>query len=113
VSNDHITVSKNPNYWDAANVKLDAVNFYPTEDRSTAAKRFEAGELDSNDDLPTEQLADLRAKFGDQVKTGPFLGTYYYAVKWDKPPWATSSFAAPSRWRSTATFSPRRSGGTP
>ena len=26
-------------------------------------KRFEAGELDSNDDIPTEQLADLKAKF--------------------------------------------------
>jgi ABC-type oligopeptide transport system substrate-binding subunit len=27
-------------------VKLDAVNYGPTEDRSTAIKRFEAGELD-------------------------------------------------------------------
>ena len=51
-------------------------------------KRFEAGELDSNDDLPTEQLADLRAKFGDQVHVGPYLGTYYYAIKLDKEPWS-------------------------
>ena len=57
--NDHIKIVKNPKFHDAGNVKLDAVNFYPTEDRSTAMKRFEAGELDSNDDLPTEQLADL------------------------------------------------------
>ena len=33
-------------------------------------KRFEAGELDSNDDFPTEQLADLKAKFGDQLRIG-------------------------------------------
>ena len=65
--NDHIKLVKNPKFHDAANVKLDVVNYIPTEDRSTAIKRFEAGELDSNDDMPTEQLADLKTKFGDQV----------------------------------------------
>ena len=87
VPNDHIKVVKNPKFYDAANVKIDVVNFIPTEDRSTAMKRFEAGELDSNDDIPTEQLADLKAKFGDQVRLGPYLGTYYYAFKTDKAPW--------------------------
>ncbi|TIT74049.1 MAG: peptide ABC transporter substrate-binding protein, partial [Mesorhizobium sp.] len=48
---------------------------------------FEAGELDSYGDLPTEQLADLKTKFGDQVRVGPYLGTYYYAIKTDKAPW--------------------------
>lgn len=88
VPNDHIKVVKNPKFFDAANVALDAVVYYPTEDRSTAIKRYEAGELDSNDDLPTEQLADLRAKFGDQIRVAPYLGTYYYAMKWDKEPWS-------------------------
>ena len=35
-----------------------------------------------------EQLADLRARFGDQVHIGPYLGTYYYAIKLDKEPWS-------------------------
>ena len=87
VPNDHIKLVKNPKFYDAANVKIDVVNYIPTEDRSTAMKRFEAGELDSNDDIPTEQLADLKAKFGDQVHIGPYLGTYYYAFKTDKEPW--------------------------
>ncbi|MBT1155355.1 peptide ABC transporter substrate-binding protein [Aminobacter anthyllidis] len=87
VPNDHIKLVKNPKFHDAANVKLDAVNYFPTEDRSTAIKRFEAGELDSNDDIPTEQMADLKAKFGDQLRIGAYLGTYYYAIKTDKAPW--------------------------
>ena len=87
VPNDHVKVVKNPNFYDAANVKIDTVNYIPTEDRSTAMKRFEAGELDSNDDIPTEQLADLKAKFGDQVRLGPYLGTYYYVFKIPKAPW--------------------------
>jgi oligopeptide transport system substrate-binding protein len=88
IPNDHIKLLKNPQFYDAGSVKIDVVNFFPTEDRSTAVKRFEAGELDSNDDLPTEQLADLRAKFGDQVHIGPYLGTYYYVFKTDKAPWS-------------------------
>ncbi len=46
VPNDHIKLVKNPKFYDAANVKIDTVNYIPTEDRSTAMKRFEAGELD-------------------------------------------------------------------
>lgn len=90
VPNDHIKLVKNPKFHAANEVKLDVVNYVPTEDRSTAIKRYEAGELDSNDDLPTEQLADLKKKFGDQVKVGPYLGTYYYAVKTDKAPWTNA-----------------------
>jgi oligopeptide transport system substrate-binding protein len=61
VPNDHMKLVKNPKFWDAASVKIDTVNYIPTEDRSSAMKRFEAGELDSYDYLPTEQLADLKA----------------------------------------------------
>jgi oligopeptide transport system substrate-binding protein len=88
--NDKLTLVKNPNFYDAANVAIDEVNFYPTEDRSTAIKRFEAGELDMNDDFPTEQLADIKAKFGEQVKVGPYLGTYYYAFKIPSEPWTNA-----------------------
>lgn len=87
VPNDHIKVVKNDKFYDAANVKIDVVNFIPTEDKSTAMKRFEAGELDMNDDLPTEQLTDLKGKFGSELKIGPYLGTYYYVFKIPKKPW--------------------------
>ena len=85
--NAKVQIVKNPNFHDAANVQIDVVNYIPTEDRSAAIKRFEAGEFDSYGDLPTEQLADLKAKFGDQIRVAPYLGTYYYAIKTDKKPW--------------------------
>ncbi|ATN37678.1 ABC transporter substrate-binding protein (plasmid) [Rhizobium sp. ACO-34A] len=87
VPNDHITLEKNPEFYDAANVAIDKVNYYPTADNAAAVKRFEAGELDVNRDFPTEQTADLKAKFGDEVRVGPILGTYYYGFKTDKAPW--------------------------
>lgn len=85
--NSRVQIVKNPNFHDAANVKIDVVNYIPTEDRAAAMKRYEAGEFDSYNDLPTEQLNDLRTKFGDQVRVAPYLGTYYYAFKTDKKPW--------------------------
>jgi oligopeptide transport system substrate-binding protein len=88
VPDDHVSIVKNPTFHAAVEVRLDRVNYHPTKDSLTAMKRFEAGEIDSNDDLPTEQLAELRAKFGDQVRIGPYLGLYYYAVKLDKAPWS-------------------------
>jgi oligopeptide transport system substrate-binding protein len=87
VPNDHIKLVKNPKFFDADKVSLDVVNYVPTEDRAAGVKRYEAGEIDSMNDMPTEQLADLKAKFGDQIHISPELGTYYYIFKSKKAPW--------------------------
>jgi oligopeptide transport system substrate-binding protein len=82
----HIRTAKNPNFHDVANVKIDGVMFYPTKDTAAAIRRFEAGELHSNDDIPADQIKALQVKFGDRIKLAPFLGTYYLAVNTKKPP---------------------------
>lgn len=80
VPNSHIKVTKNPNFHDAADVKIDTVMFYPTEDRGAALRRFQAGELHSNSDAPIEQAKFMRETIGDQFRVAPYLGTYYYAL---------------------------------
>ncbi len=87
IPGDHIKLVKNPKFFDADKVALDVVNYIPTEDRAAGIKRFQAGEIDSMNDMPTEQLADLKAKFGDQIHITPLLGTYYYIFKTKKAPW--------------------------
>jgi oligopeptide transport system substrate-binding protein len=79
--NDKIVLKKNPNFHDAANVKLDAVNYMPFEDRANCIRRFEAGEVHSCSDIPAEQIDFVRDKFGDQLHIAPYLGTYYLPVK--------------------------------
>jgi oligopeptide transport system substrate-binding protein len=81
-----IRTVKNPSFHDAANVAINEVRFYPTKDTAAAIRRFEAGELHSNDDLPADQIQALTKKFGDQIKLAPYLGTYYLAVNTTKPP---------------------------
>lgn len=80
IPNDAVTAVKNPFFHDAANVALDKVKFYPTEDRGAALRRFQAGELDTNNDAPLEQIEFIREKLGSQFKVAPYLGTYYYAL---------------------------------
>ena len=80
VPNSHVKAVKNPMFHDADNVKIDAVMYYPTEDRGAALRRFQAGELQSNNDAPVEQVAFMREELGDQFRVAPYLGTYYYAV---------------------------------
>ncbi|MDI6026574.1 peptide ABC transporter substrate-binding protein [Corticibacterium sp. UT-5YL-CI-8] len=79
--NDKIVMKKNPHFHDAANVKIDTVNFIPFEDRANCLRRFEAGEVQSCSDLAYEQLSYMKEKMADQVHIVPKLGTYYLPVK--------------------------------
>jgi len=80
IPNAHVKGVKNPNFHDAANVAIDTVYYYPTEDRGAALRRFQAGELHTNNDAPTEQVDFMRSELGDQFRVAPYLGTYYYAL---------------------------------
>lgn len=79
--NDMIVMKKNPNFYDAANVQIDQINYIPFEDRSACLRRFEAGEVQSCSDIPAEQMDYMREKLGDQVHIAPYLGVYYLPVK--------------------------------
>ena len=57
-------------------------------------------------------MTELKAKFGDQLKFGPYLGSYYYAMKWDKEPWNNVELRNAISMASTATSWLRRSGRT-
>jgi oligopeptide transport system substrate-binding protein len=79
VANDHVTAVKNPNYWDAANVKIDKVIYNPSEDQAATARMFENGELDLTYNYQADQREFLQKKLGqDHVYASPALSTYYY-----------------------------------
>jgi oligopeptide transport system substrate-binding protein len=86
VANDHITMVKNPNHWDAANVKIDKIVCYPTEDQAAAQRRFLAGEFDLAYNFQADQIKFLREKIGDQAHVSTSLSTYYYVFDVRKPP---------------------------
>lgn len=88
VPNDSLTVVKNANYWDAANVKLDKVIFYPIDDQAASVRRFEAKEMDLVYNFSADQIGRLRTSYGDQVHVSPSLATYYYAFDTRQEPYS-------------------------
>ena len=84
--NDRIVLVKNANYRDAANVKIDTQIIYSMEDRAAALRRFQAGEIHTYTDVPTDQMKFIRETLKDQFKTAPYLGTYYFVFNTAKKP---------------------------
>ncbi|NBZ87756.1 peptide ABC transporter substrate-binding protein [Stagnihabitans tardus] len=84
VPQSHVLLTKNPNYWDAANVAIPQVKYHVTEDSSTELKRYQAGELDITYDIPLAQMETLKAEIPDQVKIAPSTEVVYYSFNLTK-----------------------------
>ncbi len=84
--NSRVVAEKNPEFYDAANVKIDKIIYYPDEDRNEITKRFRAGEIDFVDDFASEQIDFLKRELPKETRIYPYLGTYYYPINVKKPP---------------------------
>lgn len=73
-----IIVEKNPQYWDAASVKLNAIHYYPTQNISTEERMFRAGQLHYTNTVPVEKIEKYRREKPRQIRIAPYLGTYFY-----------------------------------
>ena len=73
-----IDLVKNPNWRDAKDVKLTAINGKIIVDGTTRVQAFESGEVDTLDGsgLPPDEIA--RLKTTPEYELYPSLGTYYY-----------------------------------
>ncbi|HEY5752100.1 MAG TPA: peptide ABC transporter substrate-binding protein [Chthoniobacterales bacterium] len=76
--NEVITVERNPNYWDAANVKLNGIEFYPIEDQNTEERAFRAGQLHKTNEVPLDKIPAYRRDNPSLIRIDPYFGTYFY-----------------------------------
>lgn len=90
VPQSHIKLVKNPHFWDAANVQVDTVYYYPTEDTDTEMKRFRAGELHVTEDVPQQQIPWIKANMADQYREAPYFGSYAYFFNLTKEPYKSN-----------------------
>lgn len=81
--NVEVRVEKNPNYWDAANVKQAAFAFNPVEDQQTAWNMFQNGEVDWLFSVPPSKLETAKKLPG--FFNEPMFGTYYYLINCKNP----------------------------
>jgi oligopeptide transport system substrate-binding protein len=86
VPNDHITAVKNPRFFDAANVNLERVIYYPTDDYSAGLRRLRAGELDATDRLENNQFGWIKRNLPELLNPVPQLILDMVAVNLTKKP---------------------------
>ncbi len=78
VPNKVLSISKNPSYWDADNVKLQGAHYYPVAKDTVAEQMFRAEQLHITLTVPIEKVAVYRKDKPHLIYTDPFLGTYFY-----------------------------------
>lgn len=78
VPGSHITMSKNPNYWNADAIKLDAIKFNLIEDANASYSAYQTGEVLMAKDVPTEEIPSLEGN--PEFHVEPIIGTYYVSL---------------------------------
>ncbi|MGI9435802.1 MAG: peptide ABC transporter substrate-binding protein [Geminicoccaceae bacterium] len=86
VPNTHVKSVKNDAFYDADNVKIDSVTFFPAEERNAATKQFRAGEIDMQYQFASEQIDWLKENLPDETRISAYLGIYYYPINTAEPP---------------------------
>jgi oligopeptide transport system substrate-binding protein len=80
-------VVRNSYYWDAENVSLDGIRFYPAEDFSTMMNLYKSGIIDAvyNHSVPSGWTDYVRG-FKDEYLLHPEMSIMYYSMSVRKPP---------------------------
>ena len=76
-----ITLTKNANFHDAASIKMEEINFYLSDDSNNMLANFKAGEWLLIDDVPTNEIANLKTQYPTEFVIAGQIGTYY--VNWN------------------------------
>lgn len=83
-SRSHIVATKNPHYWDAANVQLDRITFLSIDDQAVVYDRYKAGEIDWMDGIDNARYTEIKDRPDYQRGIGSTV--YYYLFNVHKKP---------------------------
>ena len=75
--NSYITLEKNPDYWDAANIKMDKITFALSDDDTAMLASYKANEYDMIDSVPNDEIDTLKADYPNEFVVAGQMGTYY------------------------------------
>ena len=80
-----IEVERNPLYWDAANVKLNGIQFLPVDNIPAEERMFRDGQLHVTDQIPLDKIDPWRSRQPNSYYENPSLGVYFYRVNTTRP----------------------------
>lgn len=83
--NEYIKVVKNEFFYDAANVKIKEIYYYPIQDRLNSFEQFKEGKLDLVESFPLEKYKWLKENMPNETRVSSYLGIYYYIINLNLP----------------------------
>ncbi len=72
-----ITLAKNANYHGAADVTMNKINCYLSDDANNMLANFKKGDWALIDDVPTNEIATLKTEYPEEFVIAGQIGTYY------------------------------------
>ena len=75
--NSVITLEKNPNYVDADKVTMDKLECYLSDDTNNMLTNFENGSWQMIDDVPVNEIPNLKTNYPEEFVVAGQIGTYY------------------------------------
>lgn len=78
--NQVIELKKNPNYWDAAKVKLESIYVYPIEGEAAEERAFRAGQIQvaHGGRIPVSKIKKYQDNNPENIRIVNAYGTYFY-----------------------------------
>jgi oligopeptide transport system substrate-binding protein len=86
VINGHITLDKNPYYWDAGRVRLTRVIYNTVGDNDATTSQYLAGNLDFTNRFNVSETELLKQVLGSQVVLSTSFATAMFNYNFAKPP---------------------------
>ena len=86
--NQQIVAKKNPNYWNAKNIRIHEVHYLPIDNGTAEESAFRGGLLHktSSGNVSPSKLDTWRHEQPDLVHVDPYLGVYFYMLNTTRPP---------------------------
>ncbi|MFV0351804.1 MAG: peptide ABC transporter substrate-binding protein [Oscillospiraceae bacterium] len=84
VPSSHITMSKNPNYWNADAITVESIKFMLMEDSNASYSAYQTGDVQMIKDVPTEEIPALSDNSEFHISSN--MGTYYISMRNQEAP---------------------------
>lgn len=75
--NSKIVLTKNDEYWNADAITMEQLTFWLSDDDIAILSNFKSGTYDFIDNVPNDEIADLKVNYADEFYITGQLGTYY------------------------------------
>ena len=84
--NNHFTVTVNPSYWRAAEVRNKGIRFLPIVNGYTETRMFLNGKLHITNNVPPELIAATKERAPQEYCQDPYYCTIFYRLNTSRPP---------------------------